>query len=40
MEGKGVLKYVEGDVYNGEFRKGLVEGKGVLKFVICRWGCL
>ena len=31
-EGKGIHRYANGDVYEGEFKNNLFEGKGVLKY--------
>jgi hypothetical protein len=32
MEGYGVHKYSNGDVYEGEYKKDLKHGKGTLKY--------
>ena len=31
-EGRGVLKYPDGSVYDGEFQGGLPEGRGFLRY--------
>jgi Uncharacterized protein conserved in bacteria len=33
-EGKGILRFADGNVYEGEFKKDLFEGKGIYKFAI------
>jgi hypothetical protein len=32
MHGKGKLKYKNGDLYDGEFKKGQKDGMGIYKF--------
>ena len=32
MNGKGTLKYANGDVYEGDFDEGVEHGKGTLKY--------
>ena len=31
--GKGTIKFANGDVYEGDFKNGLMEGQGVLRTV-------
>ena len=35
MDGKGIYKYLNGDVFEGEFKDGLKHGKDVYTFYLC-----